>query len=125
MLRVINEAVEKVSLVIDPTSRVEFRVPTPIDIRLVAYLDVKDGADKDSIKMQITNKVEQYINSIAPGDYMYLGEINKLGLSVDNVEYFNIIQVYENDEEATDFEILQTTVAKFLFDQIIWWDVES
>ena len=121
----INEAVEKVSLVIDPTSRVEFRVPTPIDIRLVAYLDVKDGADKDSIKMQITNKVEQYINGIAPGDYMFLGEINKLGLSVDNVEYFNIIQVYENDEEATDFEILQTTVAKFLFDQIIWWDVES
>ena len=75
--------------------------------------------------MQITNKVEQYINGIAPGDYMYLGEINKLGLSVDNVEYFNIIQVYENNEEATDFEILQTTVAKFLFDQIIWWDVES
>lgn len=121
----INEAVEKVSLVIDPTSRVEFRVPDPIDIKLVAYLDTKKDSDKDSIKNQITQKIKDYINGIAPGDYMYLGEINKLGLEVDNVEYFNIVQVYENEEEATDFEILQTTVAKFLFDQIIWWDVES
>ena len=121
----INEAVEKVSLVIDPTSRVEFRVPDPIAIKLVAYLDVKSNSDKEAIKNQIIYKIKDYINGIAPGEYMYLGEINKLGLSVDGVEYFNIVQVYENDEEATDFEILQTTVAKFLFDQIIWWDVES
>lgn len=121
----INEAVEKVSLVIDPTSRVEFRVPDPISIRLVAYLDVKTDSDKETIKNQIIYKIKNYINGIAPGEYMYLGEMNKLGLSVDGVEYFNIVQVYEDDEEATDFEILQTTVAKFLFDQIIWWDVES
>jgi uncharacterized phage protein gp47/JayE len=121
----INEAVEKVSLVIDPTSRVEFRVPDPITIKLVAYLDVKSNSDKEAIKNQIIYKIKDYINGIAPGEYMYLGEINKLGLSVDGVEYFNVVQVYENDEEATDFEILQTTVAKFLFDQIIWWDVES
>lgn len=121
----INEAVEKVSTVINPSSRVEFTVPTPINIKLVAYLDVKTGTDIDSVKLEITTKIKDYINSIAPGEYMYLGEINKLGLNVDNVEYFNIVQVYKDNEEATDFEILQTTVAKFLFDQIIWWDVES
>ena len=83
----INEAVEKVSLVIDPTSRVEFRVPDPITIKLVAYLDVKSNSDKEAIKNQIIYKIKDYINGIAPGEYMYLGEINKLGLSVDGVEY--------------------------------------
>lgn len=121
----INEAVEKVSIVINPSSRVEFKVPQPINIQLVAYLDVKNSIDRDSVKLQITEKVKEYINSIAPGEYMYLGKINELGLSIDGVEYFNIVQVYKDDEEATDFEILQTTVAKFLFDQIIWWDVEG
>lgn len=103
----------------------EFRVPDPINIQLVAYLDVKSSIDKDSVKLQIAEKVEDYINSIAPGEYMYLGKINELGLDTNGVEYFNIVQVYKDDEEATDFEILQTTVAKFLFDQIIWWDVEG
>jgi hypothetical protein len=41
------------------------------------------------------------------------------------VEYFNVVQIYINDDEATDFEILQTIEAKFLFDEIIWWNVEN
>ena len=56
---------------------------------------------------------------------MFLGTINNLGLNVDGVQYFNVIQIYLDDEEATDFEILQTIKAKFLFNQVIWWDIES
>lgn len=121
----INEAKEKVSTVISPSSRVEFKVPNPINVKFVAYLDTKADSDKTNIKTQIEEQVQKYINSIAPGDKMYLGTINNLGLDIEAVEYFNIVQVYLNDEEATDFEILQTIQAKFLFDQIIWWDVES
>ena len=60
-----------------------------------------------------------------PGDYLELGDINEIGLAVDGVEYFNIVQVYLDDEESTDFEILQTIKARFVYNQIIWWDVES
>ena len=121
----LKEAQEKVSMVINPSSRVVFEVPSPRYVQLVAYLDVIEGADLAVIKNTISQDVQKYINSIAPGDKLYLGEINKIGLAIDEVEYFNVVQIYVDDDEATDFEILQTIEAKFIFDQIIWWSVEG
>ena len=119
------EAQEKVSIVINPSSRVEFKVPDPRYVKLVAYLDVSDGTDAAVIKATIVQKVKEYINGIAPGEKLYLGQINRIGLEPKEVEYFNIVQIYINDDEATDFEILQTIEAKFIFDEIIWWNVEG
>ena len=121
----IDEATDKVSTVINPSSRVEFRVPTPVDVKFVAYLKIKTDGDQYIIKQEVSDKVKDYVNSIAPGDYLELGDINEIGLAVDSVEYFNIVQVYLDDEESTDFEILQTIKARFVYNQIIWWDVES
>ena len=119
------EAQEKISKVIAPTSIVEFQVANPSYIRLVAYLDIKEGYDKDVAKTLITANIKNYIHAIAPGDKLFLGEINKIGLSVEGVEYFNIIQLFNNDEELSDFELLQTLTSKFLFEEIIWWEVEG
>ena len=119
------EAQEKVSIVINPSSRVEFKVPDPRYVKLVAYLDVSDGTDAAAIKATIVQKVKEYINGISPGEKLYLGQINRIGLEPKEVEYFNIVQIYINDDEATDFEILQTIEAKFIFDEIIWWNVEG
>lgn len=119
------EAQEKVSTVISPASIVDFQIPEPKYIRIVSYLDVKAGSDHDSIKREIQDKVKDYINSIPPGTNLFLGEINNIGLDVENVEYFNVVQIFANDEEITNFEILQTITAKFLFDQIIYWEVEN
>jgi hypothetical protein len=83
------------------------------------------NSDKENIKRLIQDQVKQYINSIAPGNSLYLGQINNIGLDTENVEYFNVVQIFANDEEITDFEILQTITAKFLFDQIIFWEVEN
>lgn len=121
----LKEAQEKVSIVINPSSRVEFKVPDPRYVKLVVYLDVVDGADAAVVRSNIIKDIKEYINSIAPGDKLYLGQINRIGLSPKEVEYFNVVQIYINDEEATDFEILQTIEAKFIFDQIIWWNVEG
>ena len=110
---------------IAPTSIVYFKVAQPSLIKLVAYLDIKDGYDKNNAKLQIQLAVKQYINSIAPGDKLLLGEINKIGLNIEGVEYFNIVQLFNNDDELADFEILQTLTAKFLFEEIIWWEVEG
>lgn len=121
----LKEAQEKVSVVINPSSRVEFKVPDPRYVKLVVYLDVVDGADAAVVRSNIIKDIKEYINGIAPGDKLYLGQINRIGLSPKEVEYFNVVQIYINDEEATDFEILQTIEAKFIFDQIIWWNVEG
>ena len=121
----LREAQEKVSLVINPSSRVEFKVPEPRKVRLVVYLDVAEGADIALLKAEIVKNIKEYINGINPGDKLYLGQINKIGLAPKEVEYFNVVQVYINEDEATDFEILQVVEAKFLFDEIIWWNVEN
>ena len=121
----LKEAQEKVSVVINPSSRVEFKVPEPRYVKLVAYLDMTDGYDESVVKNDILNNIKNYINGIAPGDKMYLGQINRLGLAPKEVEYFNVVQIYIDGEEATDFEILQTIEAKFIFDEIIWWNVEG
>lgn len=121
----ISEAKEKFSKVISPTSIVYYEVAKPCLIRLVVYLDVKQGYDLTNIKIQIKKTLEGYINGIEPGKLLLLGEINKLGLSIDGVEYFNIVQTYTDNEEVTDFELLQTLTAKFLLEDIIYWDVEG
>ena len=123
--RALLEAQEKVSVVIAPTSIVNFEVSDPSYIKLVAYLDVKSGYDKNSVKTAITSSIKRYINAIAPGDSLLLGEINKLGLNIEGVEYFNIVQLFNNEEELANFELLQTLTAKFLFQEIIWWEVEN
>lgn len=125
IMRSVLEAQEKLSKIIAPTSIVEFQVAQPSYIKLVSYLDIKSGYDKDVIKTDITARIKNYIHSIAPGDKLFLGEINKLGLSVEGVEYFNIVQLFNNDEELSDFELLQTLTSKFLFEEIIWWEVEG
>jgi hypothetical protein len=111
--------------VINPSSRVEFKVPDPRRVRLVVYLDVVEGTDVALLKANLIKNIKEYINGIKPGDKLYLGQINKIGLAPKEVEYFNVVQVYINEDEATDFEILQVVEAKFLFDEIIWWNVEN
>lgn len=123
--RALLEAQEKLSPVISPSSIVEFVIPEPKYIKLVAYLDVKKSSDAESIKRSIQDNVKQYINTIPPGSSLFLGEINNIGLDIENVEYFNVVQMFSNDNEITDFEILQTVSSKFLFDQIIYWEVEN
>ncbi len=123
--RALVEAQEKVSPVLSPASIVDFQVPEPKYIKVVAYLDIKNNSDNETIKRNIQDQIKEYINNIPPGTSLYLGEINNIGLDTDNVEYFNVVQIFANDEEITDFEILQTITAKFLFDQIIYWEVEK
>lgn len=123
--RALTEAQEKVSPVISPSSIINFLVPEPSYIKVVAYLDVKSNSDKESIKRNIQNEIKTYINSIPPGSSLYLGQINNIGLDTENVEYFNVVQMFANEEEITDFEMLQTITSKFLFDQIIYWEVEN
>ena len=121
----ILEAESVIGKVISPSSIVEYTVPAPTKVKLVAYLDVKENSDINYIKREIVSKVKEYINGLAPGSKLMLGTINNMALNVDGVEYFNIIQVYLDDKESTSFEILQTVETKMLYDEIIWWEVNE
>lgn len=121
----INEAKDVIDKVVSPSSIIEYAIPTPNKVKLVVYLDIKQDSDMNYIKREIATKVKDYINNLAPGSNLMLGAINNIGLNVDGVEYFNVIQVYIDDKESTAFEILQTITTKMLFDEIIWWEVES
>lgn len=121
----IAEAENVIGKVVSPSSIVNYTVPTPSKVKLVVYLDVKDGSDINYIKREIAIKVKDYINNLAPGSKLMLGTINNIGLNIEGVEYFNVTQIYLDDKESTAFEILQTVTTKMLYDQIIWWEVDK
>lgn len=121
----INECKSILSKIINPSAYVDYIVPESIKIKIVAYLDLKENSDIELIKQNILKDIKTYINSIPPGERLMLGEINKLAFKEPGVEYFNVVQLYLNDEENTTFEILQTIDKKFIFDQIIWWEVKQ
>ena len=123
--RALKEASEKIGAVIAPTSIVYFKIAEPSFIKLVTYLDIKDGYDAQTAQNTIKHTIKTYINSIAPGDSLYVGDLNRIGLSVEGVEYFSVVQLFNNDEELADFELLQTIQAKFMLEDIIWWEVEG
>ena len=121
----ISEAKQAIEKVVSPSTIIEYSVPDPVSVKLVAYLDVADNSDANYIKQNARNIIKEYINNIAPGDKLMLGYINNAILDIEGVDYFNIVQIYIDDEESTSFEILQTVSTKMLFDEIIWWEVES
>lgn len=121
----ISEAKIAIEKVTSPSTIIQYSVPDPVSVKLVAYLDVAENSDVNYIKQNAKNIIKEYINNIAPGDKMMLGYINNIVLGIEGVEYFNTVQVYLNDEESTNFEILQTVSTKMLFDEIIWWEVEN
>lgn len=121
----IAEAKEIIGKIISPATIVDYMVPQPIAVKLVVYIDVRENSDLAYIQRQATNAIKEYINGIAPGDKLMLGKINNMVLDIDGVEYFNVVQVYLNNEESTAFEIMQTISSKMLYDEIIWWEVDK
>lgn len=121
----ISEAKQVIEKVTSPSTIIEYSIPKPVPVKLVAYLDVAENSDVNYIKQTAIKAIKEYINNIAPGNKLMLGYINNIILNIEGVEYFNVVQVYLNDKESTNFEILQTVSTKMLFDEIIWWEVEN
>lgn len=128
----INEAKEKLKDdVVSPTSIITYSVPDPVYVKLVAYIDVKTietsdvETDLNSIKNQIKDEFKTYINSIPPGERLMVGDLNRIALKHSNVEYFNVMQIHLNGDEYPDFEVMQKVDSKFIFDEIIWWEVDK
>lgn len=115
----LEEAADLIKNVVSPSLYVEYIVPSIRSVRLNCFLSVT--GDEATIKSNITTKIQEYINGIAPGDYLSVGDIIRLGINETGVEYFNVVSLFIDEEQTTDIEIIQELETKFLFDNIIWY----
>lgn len=114
----INETKERLKDIISIGTYIDYVIPKLLPIKLVIYISTT--RDLENIKNNITNKIKDYINNIAPGNSLDIGAINKIGVNENNVNYFSLNQIYINDEEFQELSIIQKLEEKFLFDEIIW-----
>lgn len=120
----ITEAKERISEIASDALYVEYVIPRERRIRLEVYIHTETG-DIELLKKEISEKIKEYINTIAPGDYLSLGKINALGIETPLVEYFNVVSFYINNEPVNLIKALQELDSKFLYDEIIWITEEN
>lgn len=114
----IAETKERLKNVVSKTSYIEYTVPKMLPVKLVAYISILK--DEENVKVNIENKLKNYINNIIPGEKLDVGVINKIGINETNVSYFSLSSIYINDKELQDLSIVQKLEEKFLFNEIVW-----
>lgn len=120
IMNAINEAKEKVSKVLSPGTYIEYIVPDMTGISLDIKLEVKPELSEEMVQGAITTAIRNYTNNIAPNDYLVIGTINKIGISIEGVEYFNVMQMYINDVPTKSNKNLQSIDKKFILDEVAW-----
>lgn len=116
----IDETRQKLRKVTSPAAYIDYIIPSTVGIKIAASITTKSG-DLDLIKNTIKTKIANYINAIPVGNYLSIGDINKIGINEANVDYFSAVQIYMNGEPISALSVLQKVESKFLFDEIIWW----
>lgn len=120
----IAETKERLQDVVSPSSHIEYIIP---DIRSVkvTLLIKSNASDLETLKSNISEKIIDYINGIAPGDNLEVGHINNIGREDSNVVYFNTAYLFIDGKETGEISILQNIKNKFLIskDDIIWLEV--
>lgn len=122
----IEETKKALKAVTSPSTYIDYIIPTILDVKLSILFKTDDG-DKTSLKNILSKKIADYVNSIAPGDYLEIGQINKIGINENNIDYFNVSAIMINGKEVGDIEILQKIESKFLLSEInsiTWVEVE-
>lgn len=115
----IKEVKDKINAIATDGLEIEYIIPTLRAVKLLIYVESKKG-DLTAIKTAIQASIMSYINGIAPGEYMEVGQINKIGITENLVTYFNVAAVYINNDEVYDTEILQEVETKLIFNEIAW-----
>jgi hypothetical protein len=119
----INEVEDRLKDVVSSTTYINIIIPDILKITVNCYLSVYK--DLENVKNNIAEKFKDYINNIPTGDYLEVGQLNKIGTNESNVNYFSISTVLINEEELYDLKVIQTIDKKFVFDNIIWNIVEE
>lgn len=110
------EAEDLIKGIVSPSLYIEYIVPTMRAVSMTAYL-VTDS-DSDAIKQNITKAIADYVNNIAPGEFLKLGDLVKIGINESGVEYFNITTLIIDNITNTEIQVVQELETKFIFDNI-------
>lgn len=119
--KALKEAKDRIKNVISPESYTEYIVPTPLPVTLVCHLETEAG-DMDYLKSLVEKKIKEYIDAIAPNDYLSLGKINRMAMSYDDIDFFSVDGVYIDGTFDANTKIMQELETKFLFQEITWRD---
>ena len=121
----IEETKNRLKDVVSPSSYIEYIIPKISSIKMRLLINAK-AADIKTIKNNIQDKIIKYVNGIAPGEYLEIGEINKIGSNEPNIKYFNVGNLFVNGKETGAVSILQKVDSKFVMSEedIIWLEVE-
>jgi len=114
------EAKEIVEKTASPSLYVEYIIPKIMGVKFQIYLSVDEKADPATIKKNLSAKILEYVNNIAPNDFLEVGQINKIGILEQDVNYFSVLSVMIDGKTTDSLKILQGLDTKFLFDEIIW-----
>lgn len=114
------EAAKVVKKIASPSLFVEYIIPAIRAVKLQIFISTNSNGDNTLIKSNIEKKAKAYINAIPPGEYLKVGELNKIGVNETKVDYFSVLSLIIDNEEAAEIEVLQEIDSKFLFDEIIW-----
>lgn len=115
----LTEAKDAIKNVISPGVYVEYLTPEVLAVKFQIMMKVS-GLDTALLKTELEDSILEYVNNIAPNDYLEVGEVNKIGMNIPGVNYFNVTGLYLNDEIVSDTRILQNLETKMLFDEIVW-----
>ena len=115
----LEEAKSIVERVGDPATYVEYIVPRVLGVRFQIFMTVT-GGDVQYIRNILTSLILEYVNNIAPYNYLQIGVINRIGINTQYVDYFSVLSVMIDDQVVDDIRILQNLDTKFLFDDITW-----
>lgn len=113
------EAAAIVKKIASPSLFVEYIIPAIRGVKFQIFIEASAG-DIVLVKSNIEQKVKEYVNAIPPGEFLKVGEVNKIGVNEPTVDYFSVLAVIIDNEEIKDIEILQEIDSKFLFDEMIW-----
>lgn len=102
----------------------KYVIPTQLPVQLAVYIRSEQG-DLEYIKSNLESKIRNYVNNIAPREYLEIGEINKIGVNENYVSYFNVLSYYIGNENKTETRALQSIESKFLLDKIVWIEDEE
>ena len=115
----LSEARERVAKYASPALYIEYVIPEIRAVSIEAYLKT-DAGDETAIKNQIDSAIRRYVNTIAPKSYLSVGAMNKLGININDVDYFNVVGLIVDGVVISKVKLLQELDSKFLFDQITW-----
>lgn len=120
--KALQEVREKIEEVGSAKAYVEYTIPKILDVDVFVY--VKVSRNLENAKENISNKIRDYINNIKPGDYFKVGDINRIGINENNVDYFMVSNIIVLGKEVFETEIIQKLEEKLIFNSITWKEVE-